>query len=85
MPRTADNLHKHELIGLEAEIIQSTDPSKKKVKGKVTNETKNTIQIQDKKIPKKEATFKFYLPNGQTRTIKGTKITKRPEDRIKQA
>lgn len=84
MPRTKQNLHKHELIGLKTEIIESTDPSKKGIKGKVKNETKNTLQIGNKKIPKKEAVFKFYLPNNQTRKINGKEITKRPEDRIKQ-
>jgi len=83
MPRTKQNLHKHELIGLKAEIVESTDESKEGIKGKVKDETKNTVHIENKKIPKKEAVFKFYINESQSRTIKGSELMQKPEDRVK--
>lgn len=83
MPHTQENLHKHELIGLKAKVIQSPDPNKKNTEGKVKNETRDTLNINGKKIPKLNHKFKFWLPNGETKEIKGKVIQKRPEDRIK--
>lgn len=83
MPRTQENLHKHELIGLKAKVTQSPDPNKKQTKGKVKNETRDTLKINGKTIPKEKHTFKFWLPNGNTKELQGSTIQKRPEDRIK--
>jgi ribonuclease P protein subunit POP4 len=83
---TPENVHRHELIGLQAKIKQSTEPSRNKIKGKITNETKNTITIQttngEKKIPKNETTFEIKIGN-QKKILKGKKINAKPCDRIK--
>ena len=81
---TEKNLIKHELIGLEAEVIEGNS---KGVKGKVVNETKNMICLKTKKgakkIQKKNSVFVFMLPNGKKIKVNGKLIEKRPEDRIK--
>ena len=50
------NLRKHELIGLEVEVLHATDPSQAHVRGRVVDETRNTlvleIQGDEKRIPK---------------------------------
>lgn len=87
MPRTPSNLVRHELIGLKVEVVESTDPKKKGIKGRVVNETRDTLIIEErgkeKVIPKKEAKFLFTLPNGQKVEIIGKLLIGRPEDRIK--
>lgn len=60
----------------------------KGIKGKVVDETRNTIKIEDyegneKIVPKKEATFHFKLPDGSKVEIDGKILVARPEDRIK--
>lgn len=82
MPRTKENLHKHELIGLQAEVVQSQDETKERISGKVKDETKNILQIGEKKIPKKEVKFKFYLSKDRAKILDGESIAKRPEDRL---
>lgn len=86
MSRTPRNLHAHELIGLECEVLESRDPTLKSLKGKVIDETKNVIIVQasDKliHIPKNIATFNFKLPSSATVTIAGRGLTFRPEDRV---
>ena len=76
-----------ELIGRKTEVKESTDPNKKGIKGKITDETKNTIKIEtekgeEKTVPKKTSKFKFTIKH-QEITIKGEKIKHKPEDRIK--
>ena len=81
--RTARNIGKHELIGLEAEIVESKDPSLIGLKGVVVDETKNMMVIdvggEEKRIIKKVVKLRF----GDYGTIDGSRIAYRPEDRIK--
>ena len=83
---TKENICKHELIGLNVSISESSDPGRNKIKGKVIDETKNTIIIlvgNEKKIlPKKECVFEFDI--GEKILVDGKEIMKRPEDRIKE-
>ncbi|MDO8633814.1 MAG: ribonuclease P protein component 1 [archaeon] len=83
---TQKNIFGHELVGLEVEVIESTDKNKKGMKGIVVDETKNVLTIeagkQEKKVPKKEAVFEFALGSEKAR-VDGEKICFRPEDRIK--
>jgi ribonuclease P protein subunit POP4 len=81
MSRTPENLHKHELIGLEAEVVESPDSSQTGMEGEVLNETKNTLNIAGKKIPKKGRSFRFQLPDEEV-TLSGEKLLERPEDRL---
>ena len=82
---TKENIKNHELIGLDVCECESSDNSKKNIKGKVIDETKNTIVIlvgkEEKVLPKKECVFEFNI--GEKVSIDGNEIIKRPEDRIK--
>ncbi len=83
---SADNVLGHELIGLEAEVLASPDRGKAGIKGKIVDETRNLLVIEErgseKKIPKNEA--KFMLKMGdEKKEIDGRKIVARPEDRVK--
>lgn len=75
-----------ELIGRKTKVVKSKDPNKKGIKGKIVDETKETITIEtengEKKIPKKTSTFKF-TENQKEIKVNGEEIRYRPEDRIK--
>ncbi len=79
-------LARDELIGLHVKIKDCKDPSWAEKSGTIIDETKNTflLEIDDKKkkIAKNIASFEFEY-KGKRITINGSKITYRPEDRIK--
>lgn len=82
-----ENLLKHELIGLECEIKDSKNKSQIGLKGKVINETKNTLQIKtkdgNKKIEKATSKFTFKIPSGKKVTVDGSLLVGKPEIRVK--
>ncbi|MDO5824197.1 ribonuclease P protein component 1 [Methanobrevibacter sp.] len=82
---TSKNLVHHEFIGLKVHAINKN--SSLNLKGTVIDETKNTINIEEKGteklIPKKGTLFVFELPNGEKVEIDGNILSVRPEDRIK--
>jgi ribonuclease P protein subunit POP4 len=85
---TPQNIMRHELVGLNTKIIKSSHGDLEGLTGRVVNETKKTITIEDgagveKIIPKGSCTFHFELPEGIIVEIEGTIIVSRPEDRIK--
>ena len=86
MAITAQNLVRHELIGLKVKIAKSTDPTQK-FAGTVVDETYNTLKIEakgkERVIPKKNSIFIFILPNGMKVEVEGKILISRPEDRIK--
>lgn len=73
---------KGELIGSSIEIVDSKNETLIGLKGKVIDETKNMLELQEgkktRKILKSQITFKI-----NDETVQGKNITKRPEDRIK--
>lgn len=77
----------HEFIGLNAEVVRSLHPSYVGIKGRVLNETRNTLVILHKNkktmIVKKVAVFHFTMPDGTVVEIDGKTIVGRPENRIK--
>ena len=48
-----NNILRHELIGLNAEVSKSLNPLKIGIKGKVMDETQQTLTIRTKKGDKK--------------------------------
>lgn len=82
--RGADNIGKHELIGLDIKILESPDQSLVGLEGKIVDESKNMLVIdvdgKEKNIAKK--VIKFAIQENMS-VIDGAKITYRPEDRIK--
>ncbi|MCD6576347.1 MAG: ribonuclease P protein component 1 [Nanoarchaeota archaeon] len=83
---TPKNLIKHELIGLEAEVVKSKNKSLIGLKGKIVDETKNMLTIEtkkgEKKIIKKECTLRIKL-NKEIVEVDGALLVGRPEKRIK--
>jgi ribonuclease P protein subunit POP4 len=83
---TPYNILRHELTGLQTEVVEATHPGYK-CRGVIVAETKNTIKVkmQDgvKTVPKRCVTFDVRLPGGETVRIDGRLMTARPEDRIK--
>ena len=82
---TADNIKSHEFIGLDTEIIQSTNQQVIGLNGRIINETKSMFTINTEKgsktIAKSTNNWKFTI-GGKEIVVEGTKIAKRPFDRI---
>ncbi len=76
----------HELIGLEGEVKDSTNPNQIGIKGRIIDETYHMLVIEEngkrKMIMKKGAKFGIRLGDEYV-TIKGDKINYRPHERIK--
>jgi len=85
--RVTPAIVQHELIGLKARIVKSTNPSHIGMTGKVIDETRNTLVIRhggtEKTITKNVAVFHFTMPDGTIIEINGNTILGRPEDRLK--
>ena len=83
---TPSNILRHELIGLEAEVVKNSNPCNLSIKGVIVNETRNTLSIKtsgsEKIVAKKEATFVFNL-DGTLVEVEGATLVGRPEDRVK--
>lgn len=85
--RNKNNLFFHTFIGLEVEIINSSDFALISLKGKIIDETKNLLVIEtstgEKKIPKISSTFRFTLDDNSFLDVEGKTITFRPSERPK--
>lgn len=83
---TQQNIINHELIGLDAQILESTNKPMVGLSGKIIDETKSMLVIDTKQgtkmVSKQHNKWKFTLGN-QHFTVDGAAISKRPEDRIK--
>lgn len=84
---TSSNLVRHELIGLEARVVESTNPSQVGLSGRVVDETRNILSIETSRgvrnLPKQDCTFSFHLPSGEWVRVEGSLLLARPEDRPK--
>jgi ribonuclease P protein subunit POP4 len=82
----AKYITKHELIGLECEIVAATDPGLVGLRGVVVDETRNmlTLEVEGKRksVAKAIATFRFRVGNRLVE-VEGKTLVARPEDRIK--
>ncbi len=82
---TVDNITSHEFIGLHTEIIQSSNPQIIGLNGSIIDETKSMFRINTKNgtksIAKSKNSWKFSI-EGKDMVIDGSKIAKRPFDRI---
>ena len=83
---TSKNIAQHELIGLKTEIANSTNSQIIGINGTIINETKSMFTlktIKGKKIfSKADSIWKFILDN-QNIMVNGSKIAKRPFDRMR--
>ena len=82
---TADNIARHEFIGLNTQIINSSNQEVIGLNGTIINETKSMFTINTEKglknIPKSTSNWKFSI-SGQNTIVNGSKIAKRPFERI---
>lgn len=95
MEITPSNLVFHELIGLQVEIAESTNPALRAICGKVVDETRNMLIIQtkgrtEKMVQKNGTTFVFKIPANWSgkhaeRYVKvnGNLLLSQPENRTK--
>ncbi|MFH1403911.1 MAG: ribonuclease P protein component 1 [Candidatus Altiarchaeota archaeon] len=83
---TPYNLLRHELTGLKVRVVDASHDGYR-VDGIVSGETRNTITItkedREYKIPKKDVTLEFTLPEGAVVQVEGSLLVSRPEDRVK--
>ena len=82
------NIAQQELIGLRAEVEDSSNRDMRGLCGIVVDETRNMLVIADegdkeKRIPKGGSTFIFTVNRGVQVRVKGGMLVSRPEDRIK--
>ena len=84
--RSEKNIEMHELIGLDCEVVESTNPLQIGIRGEIVDETYHMLIIRTergrKMIMKKGAVFNINL-NGKNVYVSGDKINYRPHERIK--
>tara|TARA_Y100000310_G_C20666797_1_gene807968 strand:+ start:188 stop:457 length:270 start_codon:yes stop_codon:yes gene_type:complete len=79
-------IYPFELIGKVVEIVSATNKTLEELKGRIVDETKMMLKIEQEKtkkvkiLLKNQITFKL-VETGEV--IEGKTITKRPEDRLK--
>ena len=82
---TMENISFHELIGLNIEIVKSSNKQLVGFAGKIIDETKSMFILNTergiKKVPKETADWKFNF-NGSHAIVKGSALTRRPYERI---
>ena len=82
---TRQNILQHELVGLVATVVNSTNSDMIGISGCIIDETKNTLILDTRSghkcIPKSICDLEFSNDTIQT-IINGAKIQKRPFDRI---
>lgn len=87
MPITKRNVLQHELIGLEAQVVSSSDPGLVGVRGTIVDETRNMLVVdragKTKAFAKALARLRLTLPTGEEVEIDGAKLVASPEDRTK--
>jgi len=85
---TAWNLHYHELIGLEVEVLRHPDTSLGGLRGRVVWETPRALLVEASGgrrllILKSGALLAFRLPGGERVVLRGDEILGGPVDRLK--
>ncbi|MFH0885148.1 MAG: ribonuclease P protein subunit [Candidatus Micrarchaeota archaeon] len=87
---TKKNLLLSTFIGLEAEIINSSQRNLIGLKGTIVDETKNLIVIEkggaggkEVRIPKNSSTFRITAESGEKVDVDGSSIAFRPHERAK--
>jgi len=77
---------KYEFIGLKAEVVDSRNKANIGIKGKIVDETRNTLVIETsrgrKKLMKENITVMVMFDNKKIK-IRGKLLVGRPEERIK--
>ena len=79
---TPRNILRHELIGLDVDVVKSSNDCQSSVSGRVVDESRNILMIKQGEIAKQDALFKFRFPKGCVE-VEGSALVGRPEDRVK--
>ena len=87
MPIGPKNIIIHELIGLEAIVVNHSDPTLIGLRGRVVDETMKTLVLEteqgEKVVPKEYGVFCFKLPDERWTLVRGDEILFRPWERTK--
>ena len=87
MPITKWNVLRHELIGLDARVSNSSDPMLIGIRGKIVDEMCDMLVIEHegkiKMVPKATSIFTLALPSGEEVEVDGARLVGRPEERVK--
>lgn len=82
---TQENIAFHELIGLETEILDSTNKQVVGLCGKIVDETKSMFTLDTKNglkmVPKKNNKWQFKI-NESHAVLDGAVLNRRPQDRL---
>jgi len=82
---TADNIILHEFIGMNTLVVNSTNAQIIGINGTIVDETKSMFTLDTKKgfkkIAKNNSDWEFVV-NSDKIVVKGSKINKRPQDRL---
>ena len=90
MPLTPETLPRHELVGLEVEVVAASNPDVIGIDGTVVTETTQMLGIEGATrvwhVPKDSATFRFELPatageRSKKVRVCGEKLVARPARR----
>lgn len=81
---TKDNLVRHELIGLDVQLVDGSNPQIIGKNGTIINETRSMFTLKTKNgirnVPKNLNSWKFKIDEGVT--VDGKLLTKRPFERL---
>ena len=87
MPLTPETLTRHELVGLDVEVVAASNPDVVGISGRVVMETTQLLTVErDARVwhvPKADATFAFDL-DGETVVVAGDRLVARPARRTEQ-
>ncbi|MEF8807476.1 ribonuclease P protein component 1 [Natronomonas sp.] len=79
-----DSLVRHELAGLDVEVVDSPNPDLVGIAGRVVDETMHTLLVAAgdgiKQVPKADATFRFELDDTAV-VVEGDRLVARPARR----
>lgn len=83
---TAENICRHELIGLSVTVHASTNPAQTGIAGVIRGETQQMLDIctgdRTLRVAKKYATFDLRLPDDTLVRVDGSVLVMKPERRI---
>jgi len=89
MPLTPETLTRHELVGLDVEVVAASNPDAVGISGEVVVETTQLLTVErDTRVwhvPKADATFAFTLDDGQQVRVEGERLVDRPARRTANA
>ncbi|GGN97296.1 MULTISPECIES: ribonuclease P protein component 1 [Haloarcula] len=89
MPLTPETLPRHELVGLDVEVVAASNPDAVGISGTVVVETTQMLAVEGADrvwhVPKDSATFAFDLPSGQRVRVDGSKLVARPARRTEKS